>query len=171
MSETMTEETSNPTDGPDAGTEARERYHHGDLANALLAAAEALIAESGPEAVSFRAVARRVGVTGPAAYRHYTDKYDLYSHLAARGFDALTVAMRDAISRHPKGSVEALIAAGQAYVAFVTARPALFELMWGSIRERYAQSPAESAAQSCYGVFRETLGGVMAARGIGGLDP
>ena len=48
----------------------RDRYHHGDLANALTLAATDLAREGGPEAVVLRQAARQVGVSATAAYRH-----------------------------------------------------------------------------------------------------
>lgn len=148
----------------------RDHYHHGDLFNALLDAAEALIAEKSPDAVTIAALTRREKVSSTAFYRHFNDLPDLFGHLSARGFAALTRAMRAAIDQHPVGSIEALIAGGQAYVAFVSSRPALFEVMWGAIGERYAHDRATGEAESCYGVFRQTLGALMAARRIDHLD-
>ena len=52
----------------------RRRYHHGDLARALIDAAAAMLAEDGARAVSLRAVARRAGVSQTAPYRHFSDK-------------------------------------------------------------------------------------------------
>lgn len=164
----MTEDHSTAAPCPD---EARARYHHGDLLNALLDAAEELIVEHGPEAVTLSAVARRVGVSPAACYRHVSDKQDLYGHLAARGFDALAEATSAAVSRHAAGSIDALISCGQAYVAFVTTRPALFEVMWGTLRERFADGPADQAAACSYTVFTDTLHAVMRAEGLSHLDP
>ena len=48
-------------------------YHHGDLRNALLEEAERLIGRGGLEAFSLRELARRVGVSPNAAYRHFED--------------------------------------------------------------------------------------------------
>ena len=49
-------------------------YHHGDLRNALLLAAEQLLAEQGAASLSLRAVAKRAGVSHAAPYRHFRDK-------------------------------------------------------------------------------------------------
>ena len=53
------------------------RYHHGDLANALTAAATELARDGGPEAVVLREAARKVGVSATAAYRHFAGHGDL----------------------------------------------------------------------------------------------
>jgi AcrR family transcriptional regulator len=52
-------------------------YHHGDLRNALVAAAAELAAKGGPQSVTIRAAAREVGVTPTAAYRHFAGHEDL----------------------------------------------------------------------------------------------
>ena len=48
-------------------------YHHGDLRNALLAAALKLVSKHGVEGFSLREAARVVGVSAAAAYRHFED--------------------------------------------------------------------------------------------------
>jgi AcrR family transcriptional regulator len=52
----------------------RKTYHHGNLPPALVEAAKALIIERGLDGFTLREVARRVGVTHVAAYRHYADR-------------------------------------------------------------------------------------------------
>jgi AcrR family transcriptional regulator len=49
-------------------------YHHGNLRPALISAAIGEIEESGPAAMSLRAVARRAGVTHAAAACHFGDR-------------------------------------------------------------------------------------------------
>ena len=44
----------------------REKYHHGDLRTALLAAALAVLGEIGPQGLTIREVARRAGVSHAA---------------------------------------------------------------------------------------------------------
>ena len=60
----------------------RSTYHHGDLANALAAAAAQLAREGGPDAVVLREAARRVGVSATAAYRHFASHNDLFEEVA-----------------------------------------------------------------------------------------
>ncbi|MCM3925486.1 TetR/AcrR family transcriptional regulator, partial [Frankia sp. AiPs1] len=55
----------------------RTSYHHGDLAAALVDGALDLIAEGGLAAFSVAAVARRVGVSSAAPYRHFPDRDSL----------------------------------------------------------------------------------------------
>ena len=62
----------------------RRRYHHGDLRNALLDAAEALIRERGADGWSLREASARVGVSPSAAYHHFASREALVRALADR---------------------------------------------------------------------------------------
>src|SRR5581483_949343 len=68
-------------------------YHHGDLREALMRAAEALIGEVGPRAFTLREVARRAGVSHNAPYRHFASRDDLLRAVAAEGFERLRTTM------------------------------------------------------------------------------
>ena len=61
---------------------AQPSYHHGDLRAALLASAARLLEEEGAEAVSFRAIARDVGVSQTAPYNHFDSKEHLLAKVA-----------------------------------------------------------------------------------------
>jgi AcrR family transcriptional regulator len=63
-----------------------DRYHHGDLPNALRAAAVDVIAESGIGGFSLREVARRAGVSHNAPAHHFGDMTGLLTSLAVEGF-------------------------------------------------------------------------------------
>lgn len=123
-------------------------YRHGNLPNALRAAARAILDEAGPEAVGLRETARRVGVSATAAYRHFSSKEDLLASVAAEGFRELTAAMKSAAN-----GPDALIALGLAYVEFALQKRGLFRLMFGPIlveRVRYpALNDAANAAFDC----------------------
>src|SRR6266436_1404259 len=107
----------------------RPSYHHGDLKAALLAAAGRLLEEEGAEAVSFRAIARDVGVSQTAPYNHFDSKEHLLATVAEEGFRAFTALQRGAArTRSPKRRLYAL---GRAYVAFASAHPQLYRLMFG----------------------------------------
>ena len=52
-------------------TSAPRSIRHGDLPNAMLAAACAILDEAGPHEVGLHETARRVGVSATAAYRYF----------------------------------------------------------------------------------------------------
>jgi AcrR family transcriptional regulator len=113
-------------------TQARTRYHHGDLANALAAAALECAREGGPDAVVLRAVARRVGVSATAAYRHFARHDDLIEtvkqqcqlELVQRMETALAAAAPDPDPR--REAIRRLRALGVGYLRFAIEEPGLF---------------------------------------------
>ena len=120
-----------------ADTHPRDRYHHGDLRNALLHAALRLVAKRGVEGFSLREAARAVGVSPAAAYRHFEDKSALVGALAVEGMVRMAAAMEAAIAGAPGApgtpgrAVADLAAIGAAYVEFAVANPSHFRVMFG----------------------------------------
>lgn len=105
-------------------------YHHGDLHNACVRGALALLEEGGLEAVTLRAVAERAGVSRSAPYRHFPTKRALLAAVAAAGFrdmDAAIIAARDAVE---EASRERLMAGCIAYARFGAGHPHLYRLMF-----------------------------------------
>ena len=114
-----------------------DTYHHGDLRNAMVAAATKLVKQGGEEAFSLREAARDVGVTANAAYRHFASKSDLTSAVAAQGFEKLALRMQKAMQAATRRSgkdvpsIARFKAVGRAYVEFALDNPKLFRLMFG----------------------------------------
>lgn len=105
-------------------------YHHGSLRPALIAAAEAVIAERGLDRFSLRETARRAGVSAAAPAHHFGDARGLLTAIAVQAFADLADAL-DAADAAAGAEREArLKAQGRAYVAFALERPARFDLMW-----------------------------------------
>tara|TARA_R110002110_G_scaffold107320_2_gene268479 strand:+ start:50092 stop:50718 length:627 start_codon:yes stop_codon:yes gene_type:complete len=112
-------------------------YHHGDLRNALIIAAAELIEESGSVDFAMIDAARRAGVSSAAPYRHFRDKAALLDAVLEFAFFALSLEM-DAVTRNQeRGSIEAIVALGQAYIRFVTGHPQFYDLMWGDRDKRF----------------------------------
>ena len=110
---------------------AKSAYHHGDLANALVAGALTLIEQGGAEAVSLRDLAQSLGVSRAAPYRHFEDRDALLAAVAARGFDDLNAEYEAALATPGDGRAK-LRAAGKAFFGFATRRPGLYRLMFQS---------------------------------------
>src|SRR5215471_7186863 len=62
-------------------------YHHGNLKDALVAAALDLSAKKGPFGFTFAEAARWAGVSPAAPYRHFRDRDELVANVALRGFE------------------------------------------------------------------------------------
>lgn len=109
----------------------RDSYHHGDLRQALVAAALDLLREGGPGALSLRSAARKAGVSPAAPYRHFADHSELMSAVAADGFRRLGAAMTQS-STSAKSPREALRALAREYVRFGVKHSAEYRVMFGT---------------------------------------
>lgn len=108
---------------------AERTYHHGDLRAALLEAGlEALKTQEFGE-LSLRQLAREVGVSPTAVYRHFPDKDALLGALAERAIGQLADWQLSAATKAT--TQDAFAATGRAYVRWALANPALFRLVFG----------------------------------------
>jgi len=110
-------------------TSTKEGYHHGDLRRASIDAGLAMLRERSTDDLGLRELARSVGVSPTALYRHFPDKAALLAALSEEGFERLGRAQLEAQARVDAG-VEGFHATGRAYVDFALANPALFRLMF-----------------------------------------
>ena len=108
----------------------REGYHHGNLREAMVAAALSLIRERGPGGFSFAEVARAVGVSGAAPYRHFRDRNALVAEIARQGFVRLEGDLERAWNDGKPGAASALENAGRAYLSFARREPAAYAAMF-----------------------------------------
>ncbi|WEK42255.1 MAG: WHG domain-containing protein [Candidatus Sphingomonas colombiensis] len=104
-------------------------YHHGDLRAALVTAGLGLIEEQSADDLSLRELARRVGVSATAVYRHFPDKAALMAALAREALERLAAAQR-AASERAGGGMAGFEATGAAYVRFARDNPGLFRLVF-----------------------------------------
>lgn len=111
---------------------AKAAYHHGDLRNALVAAAAGLAERGGPAAVTVRAAARAVGVTPTASYRHFADRDELLTaardECLARMAGRFLARIADVPDDLPPTAraLQRFLATGRAYVEFAVDEPGLF---------------------------------------------
>lgn len=110
-----------------------KNYHHGDLRSALVDEGLKLLAQSDAEHLSLREVARNVGVSATAVYRHFPDKQALLSALAFEGGKQLAQRQR-VVQEAAGGGLAGFDAIGREYVRFAVQNPALFRLMMTSAR-------------------------------------
>ncbi|AMO55242.1 TetR/AcrR family transcriptional regulator [Endozoicomonas montiporae] len=116
-------------------------YHHGNLRQVLLMEARQQLHKSGAEKLSLRALARAVGVSQTAPYRHFSDKETLLVSLMTEGFAELDQCVASA-EQSSESIDDELVHAGLAFVAFASANPELYKLMFGPLlakKEDYPQ--------------------------------
>jgi AcrR family transcriptional regulator len=142
-----------------------DRYHHGDLPNALRRAAADVIAEEGLGRFSLREVARRAGVSHTAPAHHFGDVRGLLTSLAAEGFDHLRAETLAAVAAHDDPA-ERLIAMGEAYVALATAHPAHCQVMFRTDVVDPDDDRLREAGMSAHAVLRDTVEELVHAEGL-----
>ncbi|PHS15366.1 MAG: TetR family transcriptional regulator [Kangiella sp.] len=108
-------------------------YHHGDLQQKLICAARELLEQNNVASLSLRAVAKKVGVSHSAPYRHFKDKESLLAGIAAVGFNELASKMLEAVSMYPDDPVAQLQEAGYEYMKLAMKNPQCMQLMFGNI--------------------------------------
>jgi AcrR family transcriptional regulator len=102
-----------------------------DTRDALISAAARLLDQGGPAAVTLRGVAKAVGVSHNAPYKHFHDKQDLLAAVAARELSRPALATGGAPEPDP---VRALRRMAQAYVDWALHHPERFKLTFGPWR-------------------------------------
>jgi AcrR family transcriptional regulator len=105
-------------------------YHHGDLRVALIKAALREAEQEGAEAISIKALAKRLGVSQPAPYRHFADREALLAAVTAEAFRQLSALLREAIAKPSKQSKLSRLA--QATLDFGLRRNGIYRLMFAS---------------------------------------
>ena len=92
----------------------------------IVAAARELLEAGGPEALTMRALADKLGIRAPSIYKHIPDKADLEAAVIAAAFDEQAAAFTNAIARSPRDPLSAL---GRAYRAWALEHRHLYRLM------------------------------------------
>jgi AcrR family transcriptional regulator len=132
-------------------------YHHGDLHEALLKAAEQVLERDGLPGLTLRAVAREAGVSHAAPTHHFGDLTGLVSELAAIGFrqfgEAMAAANASAATASEKG-----MASAQAYVAYAQAHPGMYGLMFRSERLDYSRPSLHEASEASFAGLARGVG-------------
>jgi len=129
-----------PTARPVPERKRRDRYHHGNLRQALVDQAVRTIRTEGVEALTLRDVAAALRVSRTALYRHFADKQSLLAALAAEGFRSFTAALAGAWNDGGRGRA-GFLDMGRAYVRFAMANPSHYRVMFGGFVEKSACDP------------------------------
>jgi AcrR family transcriptional regulator len=143
----------------------QKAYHHGDLSRALIVAAASMLETEGPEAISFRAIARATGVSQTAPYNHFQSKEHLLATVGIAGFEDLIAAQRSVDTGGSPGDRIRVLAG--AYIRFARTRPQLYRLMFGvGIADWRAYPELEAAARTCHEPVRQALADHFNAAGV-----
>ena len=144
-------------------------YHHGDLRKALIDVSLEWVREHGADALSLRQVAREAGVSSGAPYKHFANKEELLSAVAARAIEEQLEHQREAVAQAGDSPLARFRAQGVSAVVWSAANPELFRLLnRPSVRGPNRSPEMEALMQTSYRAFGEGLGAAMEA---GQIDP
>jgi AcrR family transcriptional regulator len=107
----------------------RQGYHHGNLKEALIEAAQRFIAERGLSGFTLADAAKLVGVTPAALYRHFRGRDALVAEVAFRGFNDLAERLGRAL-KSDGTPLERFTRMGEAYLAFAEQEPGFYAAMF-----------------------------------------
>lgn len=148
------------------------RYHHGTLRAALVAEAVRLLAAGNPAALSLRELARRLGVSPAAPYRHFADKDALLAAVAQAGFELLCADLDSAAASHADDPLRQMADIGWAYVRFALGQPHYFQVMFGRAAMPQTTYPElRAAGQSAFGILLRAIDSAQRADRVAPGDP
>ncbi len=143
----------------------------GGTRSALLEAAAGLLEERGLGALTLRAVGERAGVSRQAPYRHFADKGELLSVLAAGYFEKLGERMSAAAGVAGEDPAERLEAMSEAYVRFALENPSRYRMMFALKGRDEARRELHEAPQAVYGRIVRAVAACQEAGQLPAGDP
>ncbi|WP_163118289.1 TetR/AcrR family transcriptional regulator [Acinetobacter pittii] len=127
----------------------KTNYHHGNVREELLNAGLIYLENNDAESLSFREMARQIGVSANAVYRHFESKDSFLAGLAAKGFQRLQEEQSQALQRG-SSQYEAFKLFGLAYINFAKNNRNLFALMFNPDLQKNEVLELKEAADSTY---------------------
>ena len=131
----------------------------------IIAVTLQLASEVGPEGITTEAIAKRVGVTQAAIFRHFPRKHDIWAAVVAWLRERVTVRWAEALRQtdDPAGRLRAVVAAQFLFITTIPALPAVL-----LSRELHAQAGLRAGLLGVMGEFRKTLAGILReGQGVG----
>lgn len=107
-----------------------DKYHHGDLRNALIEESIKMINSSGEESLSMRKLAQRCGVSMAAPYAHFKNKEEMINAIKEYVEEAFTKYLEDAVASCENDIEKKIITLGNAYITFFIENPEYFTFLF-----------------------------------------
>ena len=141
---------------------SRAGYHHGNLREALIEAALALIAANGSSGFTFAEAARQAGVSPAAPYRHFRDREQLLADVAQLGFGHFETALAQAWNQGAPDALTALGNIGKAYLDFARMQPGYYAAMFEAGIPLNATPTLREASDRAFAILRNAAEQVIA---------
>lgn len=132
------------------------QYHHGNLPEVLQKKALEHIEKYGMHNLSMRDLAKEIGVSHGAPYRHFEDKQELLASIAVDGYEILLVRLKAAVE-HELGVAQKIEAMAWEYVRFVFEHNVHAQLMFSKDLHESKRFPKLIAASESLFLFGESV--------------
>ncbi|PZQ99679.1 MAG: TetR family transcriptional regulator [Cereibacter sphaeroides] len=141
---------------------SKRGYHHGNLRQALVEAALALIEEKGPQGFTLSEAAKAADVTPAAVYRHFAGRDELIAEVARQGYEIFAALMDYAYNNGQPSALAAFEATGRAYLAFARKYPGHYQAMFESGISVNSNPDLASVANKASAVLEKAAGALSA---------
>lgn len=142
---------------------ARQRK---ELEQDIVAEARRRLEQGGPTAVTFRGIAREVGVSAPALYTYFPSLADLFTKLIVQSYNALEAVVSAAVEGAGGSSLEERLAVGPvAYRRWAIEHRQQFNLIFFDQIAGYAAPPDGPTVDAQTDVLRPIAAQYAEARG------
>ncbi|MET7982704.1 MULTISPECIES: TetR/AcrR family transcriptional regulator [unclassified Streptomyces] len=145
------------------GTGPRDRFR-AQVRQEVKTAALRQLAEGGPEALSLNAIAKQLGMTGPALYRYFANRDSLLTELVVDAYGDLASALAGAAEAGPGDPAGRLTGLVHAYRAWALAEPHRYRLLFRAPLQGYDAQASRlvEASQSAMTVLLDAVGALAA---------
>lgn len=130
----------------------KEKFHHGDLRNALVKAAVYLLDTEGERGVTIRAVARETGVSHAAPSNHFPNRQALMTALSKELFEDMSAYILSAVANASASPEARLLAFTDALMEYGLDHPARYKLLW---KADIVNSEDQALQQTMDGLYDE----------------
>ena len=151
------------------GPGKRGRYHHGDLAAALVDAAIEVIGERGVHGFSMAEASRRLGVAVSAPYAHFADRDDLLAAVAVRAYQQFYAAVAPE-TEAGLAPADRLAAMARQYVRFAASNRPLFQVLYEAGLDKTRHPEVEAAEQPIDDAFMACVNAISGGPGPAALE-
>ena len=134
---------------------ARER-RHARTKQAILDAAQQIIAERGTEALSMREIAQRIEYSPSGLYEYFRGKDEIIQGLCDEGFDRLAERIRYRIATEHT-PIQRLLASSVAYLEFALQHREQYMLMFNTISDRHLSLEEIGSNSTAYGLLTQLV--------------
>lgn len=164
-----------------AARQRNPRGQGGQLRTEIVRAAGELLDQEGTaQAVTLRAVARRIGISAPSIYAHFADRDEILLAVVQDAFEVLTSTLVEARDGAEPDPLDRLQAVCKAYLQFALDSPQRYRVMFGgqwnaeqaaARSDKVAEAARSGLGLNAFAVLAELCGSLIEQRRSHPSDP